>query len=170
MLDRDFKESGLIVQRDEEHARWKTELYSPSSSVPFLPATAAIESRKQTMHPIKALTGGLEMPTQMPFFGGGRWRMTERVAWWNTYADAPDVVFGHYWRWPGDERHAAAKSRGPNLFEGTSPDEWLGPRRNAMCVDFCAGLRWRERSSGAVPHTGVAAAVRWPEREVRVSG
>lgn len=38
-----------------------------------------------------------------------------------------------------------------------------------MCVDYCAGLRWRERKAGAARHDGLVAAVRWPERDVMVS-
>ncbi|RDI98940.1 metallophosphoesterase [Dyella solisilvae] len=161
---------GLYAARKEELQQWKKALHDPEALVPMLPAIAAIDARTQSMNPVKVLTSGLERQTSQPFFSNGRWRMTEREAWWNEYSDEPAVVFGHYWRWPGDEREATARSRGPNLFDGTSTWQWLGPLGNAMCVDYCAGLRWRERKSGVQQHVGLLAAVRWPERDVITSG
>ena len=169
-LGRDFRDEGLYEARGAEQQAWGKALVDRTATVPLLPATMAIDVRKQTDHPVKALTSGLEQPTRRAFFGGGKWRMTERVAWWDHYNDEPAVIFGHYWRWAGDERDAAARSRGPNLFEGRSPWEWLGPRGNAMCVDYCAGLRWRERETGAFQHIGITAAVRWPARGVMTAG
>ncbi|PRQ01339.1 Bis(5'-nucleosyl)-tetraphosphatase PrpE [Enhygromyxa salina] len=71
---------------------------------------------------------------------GGHWRETQRVAWWNEYpADAPKVVFGHYWfPWP---EHTP-----------TSPG-WTGPGANAACLDFRAG------------RGGPLVALRYPEGE-----
>lgn len=169
-LERLLVEDGLYDRRAVELATWGDAMVNRDATVPMLPATMAIDVRKQTDHPVKALTSGLEQPTAQPFFGGGKWRMTERVAWWEQYDVEPAVIFGHYWRWAGDERDATARSRGPNLFEGKSPWAWLGPQKNAMCVDYCAGLRWRERAAGVAQHMGVAAAVRWPERQVVISG
>ena len=164
-----FREEGLYEARKAEQKAWAKELVDKCATVPLLPATMAIGVREQTDHPVKALTSGLEQPTAQPFYGGGKWRMTERVAWWEHYDAEPAVIFGHYWRWAGDESHAAARSRGPNLFTGTETWDWLGPRRNAMCVDYCAGLRWRERKAGAARYEGLLAAVRWPERSVVTS-
>ena len=161
-----FETSDLLRERDAELHAWGQAIKDPAQRVPMLPALAAIDARKQTDHPIKALTSGLERPTPEPFYGGGKWRMTERVAWWQEYRDAPAVIFGHYWRWAGDESHAAARSRGPNLFAGRGPWDWLGPNVNTICVDYCAGLRWCERKAGIMQHEGLMAAVRWPEREV----
>ncbi|KIG15554.1 serine/threonine protein phosphatase [Enhygromyxa salina] len=71
---------------------------------------------------------------------GGHWRETQRVAWWNEYpADAPKLVFGHYWfPWP---EHTP-----------TSPG-WTGPGANAACLDFRAG------------RGGPLVALRYPEGE-----
>ena len=168
-LKQRFRAEGLFDAREAEQTLWAKELVDKHASVPLLPATMAIGAREQTDHPIKALTSGLEQPTATPFFGGGKWRMTERVAWWEHYAAEPAVIFGHYWRWAGDEKDAAARSRGPNLFDGRSAWEWLGPRSNAMCVDYSAGLRWRERAAGVVDHTGLIAAAQWPERQIIIA-
>lgn len=169
-IEAECANEGLNISAAAEMACWAQALTDPNTVVPFLSATAAIESRKQTDHPIKSVTSGLEQPTSAPFFSGGKWRMNERVAWWNEYRDEPAVIFGHYWRWAGDEADATARSRGPNLFQGYSAWDWLGPKRNAMCVDYCAGLRWRERNARITPHRGVAGAVQWPERNVVVAG
>ena len=165
-LDAELQSSGAMGARDAERSRWKAVLGDRNASVPFMPGIAAVDSARQSAHPLKVMTSGIERPTATPFFASGKWRMTERMAWWNDYRGDAAVVIGHYWRWPGDETDAAARSRGPNLFEGTHPLEWLGPLGNVMCVDWCAGLRWRERAEGVSEHTGRLGALRWPEREL----
>lgn len=71
---------------------------------------------------------------------GGHWRRTRRIPWWNEYpADAPRVVFGHYWfPWP---EHTP------------SEPGWTGPGANAACLDHRAGLG------------GPLVALRYPECE-----
>lgn len=165
-LDAQLRDGGQLEARREELARWRDAIHDRDAEMPFLPAVAAVDSIRQTGHPLKVITSGIERPTSEPFFASGKWRMTERVAWWHEYEDAPAVVMGHYWRWPGDESEAAARSRGPNLFDGSPFDAWLGPQGNVMCVDWCAGLRWRERAAGASSFTGRLGALRWPEREI----
>lgn len=168
-LDAQFHAEGLQQRAEQETRQWQAPLNDPQAEVPLLPATAAMNTRRQSGHPVRALTSGLERATSQPFWGAGKWRMNERVAWWNDYDDVVPVVFGHYWRWPGDEAEATARSRGPNLFAGSAAFDWLGKRGTAMCVDYCAGLRWRERAAGVERHLGVAAALRWPERQVVLS-
>lgn len=158
--------TAALAGRNAELAEWGDRLKDPSAAPPLLVALAEVDSVRQSLHPLKVITSGVERPTSKPFFASGKWRMTERVAWWNAYTDEAAVVMGHYWRWPGDESEAAARARGPNLFEGSEASEWLGPRKNVMCIDWCAGLRWRERSAGITQFTGRLGALRWPEREV----
>lgn len=165
-VDAGLRSSGLLGRRTDELAQWGHVLHEPTASVPLLGGVAAVDSARQSHHPLKVITSGIEQPTPAPFFASGKWRMTERTAWWNDYRDEVHVVMGHYWRWPGDESEAAARSRGPNLFAGTTPTEWLGPRRNVMCIDWCAGLRWRERAAGIHDFSGRLGALRWPEREI----
>lgn len=165
-VDATLRDSGVLVQRQSELAEWQERLHDPATAVPMLPAIAESDAVRQSAHPLKVITSGIERPTSAPFFASGKWRMTERTAWWNEYDDAPAVVMGHYWRWPGDESDATARSRGPNLFDGSGPYNWLGPRRNVMCIDWCAGLRWRERAAGVSRYTGRLGALRWPERSI----
>ena len=158
--------SGKYEQRTQELAEWGGLLADPTATVPLLPSLAAIDSLRQSGHPLRAATSGLERPAAVPFYASGKWRMNERVAWWNEYDDEPAVVFGHYWRWPLSVEEASARSHGPNLFAGMEPFQWLGPRNNAMCIDWCVGLRWKERLAGVQRHEGKLGALRWPEREV----
>lgn len=161
-----LEQSGRHEQRHRELTEWGSVLCDPAAAVPMLEGIAAIDSIKQSRHPIKAATSGLERQAPAPFFATGKWRMTERVAWWNEYEDAPAVVFGHYWRWPLSLEEATARARGPNLFAGSEPFHWLGPRRNAMCIDWCVGLRWKERLGGVSSYEGKLGALRWAEREI----
>lgn len=165
-IDTLLRATGQLQVRAAELETWRERLVDRTAQVPFLPGVAEVESVRQTGHPLKVITSGIERPTTRPFFASGKWRMTERVAWWNEYDEQAAVVMGHYWRWPGDESDAAARSRGPNLFEGLAADAWLGPHGNVMCIDWCAGLRWRERGEGIEHFTGRLGALRWPEREV----
>ena len=162
VLERD----GMSGQRVRELAEWGEQLHAPLAPVPLLGGIAAIDSLRQSGHPLRAATSGLERPAPAPFFAAGKWRMNERVAWWDEYDDSPAVVFGHYWRWPISHKAGNAGTGGPNLFGAAEPFQWLGPRGNAMCVDWCVGLRWKERLSGADRHNGRLGALRWSEREV----
>lgn len=98
-----------------------------------------------------ALGGSLEAAAELCIKGpeerceryrdhGGHWRQTRRLPWWIEYpADAPRVVFGHYWfPWP---EHTPSEPR------------WAGPGANAACLDFCAG------------RGGPLVALRYPEGE-----
>lgn len=159
-------ETGTTAAARSEAVQWADAIGDRNARVPMLPALARMDAQRQSGHPVRVVTSGLERPTAEPFFAGGKWRFVERVPWWKDYDELPAVVFGHYWRWAGDEADAAARSRGPNLFAGHGPGDWLGPRGNAMCIDYSAGLRWRERAAGVPVHRGAAAALRWPEREL----
>jgi hypothetical protein len=53
-----------------------------------------------------------------------------------------------------------------NVFRDTPPSQWLGPHRNAFCVDFCVGKRFTERKHGTGPgqFKGTLGALRVPAR------
>jgi len=57
------------------------------------------------------------------------------------------VIFGHYWR----SIRATEDGRSPdqsNPLAHIDGLRWLGPHRNAFCVDYCAGVRYLGRQKG----------------------
>lgn len=121
--------------------------------------------RRQNQNPVALATSGIERPTLEPFWAGGRLRHVERVPWWHDYARKRTVVFGHYWRSVLDEERPVKS--GPYLFEGAAPEQALGPRGNAICVDFSVGHRNVERAQGrAYGLDNALAALRFPEMEL----
>jgi hypothetical protein len=129
----------------------------------FMPGLAELNTRTQMDNPVAVLTSGMEQPTAVPFWAGGKWRMVERVKWWERYDDPIPVVVGHYWR-----RFSAASivlndKYGPDLLAGVEPHEWMGQRQNVYCVDFSVGARAEQRASGADLLACRLAALRVPE-------
>lgn len=55
------------------------------------------EEQSQMGNPVKVLTSGAERVAPQSFYASDKWRMVERVRWWEKYQDVP-VVVGHYWR------------------------------------------------------------------------
>lgn len=157
----------LRREAGEEYLAWGQRLDDDSIPVPLLPAIGAMDEHFQMSNPVRVPTSGVERRADRPFFASGKWRMVERVPWWHGYADDVPVLFGHYWRW-SDPSAAARYSRGErDLFAGIAHNAWTGPRRNAFCVDFSVGVRYRERAHGpGQPFLGRLGAVRWPEREL----
>jgi len=124
------------------------------------------DERYQMGNPVRVVTSGAERATTSPFWANGKWRMCDRLRWWDGYTHDVPVIVGHYWR-TATERKAPDLSGGkPDLFAGSRHDEWVGARRNVFCVDFSVGGRYRERARGAAPFTTRLAAVRWPEQQL----
>ncbi len=157
----------LMRDLDREYRRWDTAMADEQASMPLLPATGRMNEHFQMSNPIRVLTSGVERLAKRPFYATGKWRMVDRVAWWHDYQDEPTVIFGHYWRWSSDKGRQLFSRGEPDLFNGHAAGAWLGPRANAFCVDFSAGVRYRERPlAPGAQHLGRLAAVRWPEREL----
>lgn len=116
----------------------------------------------QNENPIKLLTSGPERLAAQAFFAGGKMRLEERHAWWDTYIEGPIVVFGHYWRLPIETLH-----KDDGLF-GKYPLNALLGAGLAMCIDYSVGGRASERRAGEKygPPRGRLAALRWPERRL----
>jgi hypothetical protein len=161
------KDSQLAAQVAQEYRDWDRSLADENQSVPLLSAIGTLDEQFQMSNPVRVLTSGVERLTTSPFFASGRWRMVDRVAWWQDYTDDVPVLFGHYWRWASPDS-AGLYSRGErDLFAGVALNEWVGPRRNAFCVDFSVGVRYRERHlKRSSPFKGRLGAVRWPEQEL----
>ena len=155
----------VTADAGQEYQEWGQYLASEEQQVPLLRAIGTLDEHFQMSNPVRVLTSGVERLASSPFFASGKWRMVNRVAWWQDYQDEVPVLFGHYWRWASPSG-AALYSRGEqDLFAGLAANQWAGPRRNAFCVDFSAGVRYRERplTAGAA-YQGRLGAVRWPER------
>lgn len=139
------------------------DLADDGQAPPFMPLHAQRDTEYQVSNPLSVLTSGEEAPTCTPFWAGGRWRMVERVKWWERYDDPVPVVVGHYWRRYSDTPSAFADKYGPDLFEGIEPHHWMGRRRNVYCVDFSVGGRAEQRYHDAPEHLCQLAALRVPE-------
>ncbi len=157
----------ITASAKQEYQDWGRYLSSEDKQVPLLCAIGTLDEHFQMSNPVRVLTSGVERLASATFFASGKWRMVNRVAWWLDYQDEMPVLFGHYWRWASPDS-AALYSRGErNLFAGVAPNQWAGPRRNAFCVDFSAGVRYRERPlSAGRTYQGRLGAVRWPEQEL----
>jgi hypothetical protein len=160
-------ETGLADRAKAESMPYEAALKNANANIPLLLSVAALDALMQDANPVRIVTSGIERIAQQPFFASGKWRMVDRVPWWDEYYDPTPVIIGHYWRWP---THAArsAQSRGEaDLFAEHECHHWFGARCNVFCVDFAVGARHKERlaSSGAAFECRLAA-VRWPEEEL----
>lgn len=165
-LEAELVSSGLLARAAAEREQWEELLHDEGARPPLLPNIAALETFRQCRHPLKTLTSGLESDAPRPFYAGGKWRMNQRLPWWEEYRDSQSVAFGHYWRSPSAAQ-PTAKSPDADLFRGTPPAAWLGPTQKAMCVDWSVGIRYRERLENPEgPFRGRLGALRWPERAV----
>lgn len=155
------------ARREQLQAELGTvDLQDMSVEPPFLPLHARRDSEHQCENAVTVLTSGRERETRQPFWAGGRWRMVERLKWWNHYEDAVPVVIGHFWRRFDSRDTALAGKYGPDLFAGHGPDEWLGARRNVYCIDFSVGARPSQRAAGQPEDIVQLSALRVPEWQV----
>ncbi len=161
------KQSNIGAEADKEYRKWSRHLADVQAEVPLLKAVGRNDEYFQMCNPVRVLTSGVEQLADQTFYASGKWRMVNRVAWWEHYDDDVPVLFGHYWRWARPDG-ANLYSRGErNLFADVAPDQWLGPRHSAFCVDYSVGVRYRERPLAAgAGWRGRLGAVRWPEREL----
>lgn len=145
------------------HARALTD---PSRPMTLLANLGMHDELLQMRNPVRVLTSGPERITAEPFWANGKWRMCERVKWWNEYTADTPVIVGHYWRRAEDDSDTSpVPTRGdPNLFADSAPHEWVGPKHNVYCVDFSIGGRYREVANEVTSFKTRLAAVRWPQR------
>jgi len=164
----DLAASGLAEYAERERLLHEHALFDARTPVPLLPNLGKKDEHFQMSNPLRIITSGVERVTEDPFWAGGKWRMCDRVRWWDEYEDPTPVIIGHYWRMSRrTPRKGASVSDGkPDMFDGAPHDAWQGARDNVYCVDFSVGGRYRERARNIVPFATHLAAVRWPEREV----
>lgn len=161
-----LRESGTFEMEVAERRRfsWLQDRDDPPTE--DLPHHRQASLRRQSEHPVKVLTSGMEAPVPFDgvFFTGGKWRFVRRDDWWNRYDEAPAVVVGHYWR----RRDGARVTGKPDTWQTDTPHAWAGPRGNVFCIDYSVGRRFLERFGGRADggFDGALAALRWPEREL----
>ncbi len=139
---------------------------NPDSQPRLQPTIAQMDREFQMSNPISVLTSGEETETDTPFWAGGRWRMVERVKWWDCYDDPVPVIIGHYWRRFSDAPSVYSDKYGPDLFAGIESYQCMGLRRNVYCVDFSVGGRYAQRAANQPFHMCRLSALRTPEWEV----
>ena len=134
--------------------------------VPLLTAIGEGDERYQMGNPVRVVTSGVERLAREPFWSSGRWRMCDRLPWWEEYEDETAVIMGHYWRRAtaihGSD-HLATK---PDLLTGVGPTEWMGLKKNMFCVDYSIGGQYEERQSGKTEFDTHLAAMQWPEKQL----
>lgn len=160
------KEGGLDGRAAADKARYGALLKDPDRPPPLLDSLGRLDVFEQMANPLRITTSGPETLASAPFFAAGKWRMVDRVRWWDQYHAAVPVVIGHYWRWPAPGLREAFTRGEKDLFDGTGMDGWLGRQRNVYCVDFGVGARYKERARGATRFATRLGALRWPEREI----
>jgi hypothetical protein len=160
-----LRDSGLERQSEAEFEPFKMAIRDRAAKVPMLPAFARREETYQNGNAVRLLTSGPERIAAAPFWASAKWRMLDRVRWWETYDDPVPVVFGHYWRRPGSLAPMEHKGL-VEMFPGSGEETWFGPRGQAFCVDFCVGMRHIERAKGVTSFGSRLAALRWPERDL----
>ena len=141
-------------------------LTDPDWSPVVMATLGQMDAEHQMSNPVCIVTSGEERSTTEPFWAGGRWRMVERVRWWERYDQDKPVVIGHYWRRFSQTRTVYVDKYGPDLFDGVAPHEWMGRRKNVYCVDFSVGGRYAQRQGNAPTSACSLAALRAPEWQV----
>jgi hypothetical protein len=160
---------GIAAEAMAEKEHYRAALFDRSTRPPLLKNLGKYEELKQTMNPVRVLTSGPERLADEPFFANGKWRMCDRVKWWNEYTDDIPVIVGHYWRiadHDGEPDEESVRNGKPNLFADHPPHAWVGAKQNVFCVDFSIGGRQGERKRGRTQFKTRLAAVRWPERQL----
>jgi len=93
------QQSNIGAQAERERRKWSQHLTDAQAEVPLLTAIGRNDEYFQMRNPVRVLTSGVEQLAEKTFYASGKWRMVNRVAWWQDYQDEVPVLFGHYWRW-----------------------------------------------------------------------
>lgn len=141
------------------------DLYRESQPPRLVPEYALLQERKQMGNPVKIATSGIERVAAKTFYAGDKWRMVERVPWWEDYT-GPPVIVGHYWRRYSPRLHQDPQKRRADLFGDLPANAWLGAARQVMCIDYSVGYRHKERRDGREAYDSCLGALRIPEWEI----
>lgn len=166
-LHQDPKYIELKARHDREVHWLGAGALSDKAPKPSATAIGPYDEFVQMGNPIRVITSGVERATQSPFTAGGKWRFTDRVAWWREYAGRIPVLFGHYWRWWDPSIHHLLSKGETHLFAEDPVGPYMAAHHLTCCIDFSVGSRFKERGrKEAAPFHGRLAAMRWPEREI----
>ncbi len=160
----ELESTGLERAAAAEKQQYARELVDPTARVPLLRNLGMLDEHRQMRNPVRVTTSGPERVAREPFWANGKWRMCDRVRWWDEYADPVPVIVGHYWRKARAGDGPDLSGGKPDLFGGSPHDAWLGRDRKVFCVDYSVGGRYLERDQPAF--TTRLAAVRWPEQQL----
>jgi hypothetical protein len=161
-----LQQEPFAANLSKELAVYGEALRNANKQPPLLAAIAEKERLEQMMNPFRTITTSSMVAAKQPFYGGGKWRMAERDAWWDRYTDEKTVVIGHFWRQFSRLSDRISGVFGRDLFDGIEPHAWMGPRKNVYCVDYSVGQRHLERKNESADYYGKLAALRMPERSV----
>lgn len=152
-----IEQLGIAEHAEQEQQTYRLQLKNIRSTIPLLKNLGKKDVIEQMFNPIRVLTSGVEGLTQQPFFAGGKWRMVERLTWWDHYQDDTPVLIGHYWR---SLKPTKLKT---GLFKYIDALSWFGAKSNVFCVDYSVGKRYLDRAEQA-PFSTHLAALRFPEK------
>ena len=153
---RDLHALGINESIQREQQRYQHQLKDPAATVPLLQHLAEKELREQMQNPVRVITSGAQKIALEPIYAGGRWRMIDRVPWWDSYSEQIPVITGHYWR---NFKSLAEKT---GLFKTIDALQWYGQQQNVFCVDYSVGKRYIDRQQG-VAFRHRLGALRLPE-------
>jgi hypothetical protein len=151
------------LQREEQlqHAK---EIQDPQWWPKMLAGHAAINLIEQMKNPFRVVTTSEEKVADQPFWAGGKWRMVERVRWWEQYESEIPVIIGHFWRLFDDQARRLSGAFGPDVFAGIGSHCWMGKHNNVYCVDYSVGQRHLERQQiDRQGYGGKLAALNYPQ-------
>lgn len=152
----DLQALGINECIQKEQQSHQHQFQDPAATMPFLQHLAEKELREQMHNPIRVITSGAEQIAVQPIYAGGRWRMIDRLPWWDSYTDQIPVITGHYWRNFNTTEEKAG------LFKSINALQWYGQQQNVFCVDYSVGKRYLDRQQGiAFRHR--LGALRFPD-------
>ncbi len=84
------------MNSSDRAATLPTPVQKPGCNFTFLQHLAEKELREQSANPIGSFFWCGKNRLEKPIYAGGRWRMIDRVPWWDGSTDQIPVITGHY--------------------------------------------------------------------------
>ncbi len=153
-IEQQLEQSEIAKQAKIEIERHP--LHDIQQQPPLLHNLAQKELAEQMQNPIKVISSGAEYLVAQPLYAGGKWRMIDRLAWWDNYAANTPVIVGHYWR------NFKTTTEKQGLFKHIDAIQWFGANNNVFCVDYSVGKRFLDRAQQQ-KFSSHLAALRFPE-------